>query len=84
MSLGLGDFCVTKFILELQPFVNLSKLLVSDQLNGCIDTDSLNKAVDLLFGLALGNSANDNSTRVSSLLRLFRRFTCCGLSLIVK
>ena len=38
-----------------------------DKLNGCVDLDSLNKAVDLLFGLALGNNADDNLTMVSSI-----------------
>ena len=56
--------------------------MVSDKLNGWVDPDSLNKAVDLLFGLALGT--NDNPTMVSSIWRLFRGFTCCGLTLIVK
>ena len=55
-----------------------------DKLNGYVDPDSLNKAVDLLFGLALGNNANDNRTMVSSMLRLFRGFNCCGLTLIAK
>ena len=35
-----------------------------DKLNGCVDPDRLNKAVDLLFGLALGNNANNNPTIV--------------------
>ena len=35
-----------------------------DKLNGCVDPDSLNKAVDLLFGLALDNIANVNPTMV--------------------
>ena len=38
-----------------------------DKLSGCKDPDSLNKAVDLLFGLALGNKANDNPIMVSSI-----------------
>ena len=32
----------------------------SAKLNGCVDPDNLNKAVVLVFGLALG--ANDNPT----------------------
>ena len=38
-----------------------------DKLSGCEDPDSLNKAVDLLFGLALGNNANDNPTMVPTI-----------------
>ena len=60
------------------------KVTKYDKLNGCIDPDSLNKALDLLFGLVLGNSTNDNPTMVSSIWRLFRGFTCCGSTLIVK
>ena len=41
--------------------------MFKNKLNGCVDPDSLNKAVDLLFGLALGNSAKDNPTMVSSI-----------------
>ena len=41
--------------------------LTYDKLNGCADPDSLNKAVDLLFGLALGNNTNDNSIMVLSI-----------------
>ena len=37
------------------------------KLNGCEDPDSLNKAVDLLFDLALGKNANDNPIMVSSI-----------------
>ena len=39
----------------------------SDKLNDCVDPDSLNKAVALLLGHALGNNANDNPTMVSSI-----------------
>ena len=53
-------------------------------LNDCVDLDSLNKAVTLLLSHALGTNANDNLTMVSSILRLFRGFTCCGLTLIDK
>ena len=35
--------------------------------NGSVDPDSLDKAVVLLFGFALGNSAEDNLTMVSSI-----------------
>ena len=42
-------------------------LIRLDKLNGSVDPDSSNKAVDLLFGLALGNNANDNPTMVSSI-----------------
>ena len=38
-----------------------------DKLGGYEDPDNLNKTVDLLFGLALGNNANDNPTMVSSI-----------------
>ena len=37
------------------------------KLNGCVDPESLNKAVDLLFVLALDNNANNNPTMVSSI-----------------
>ena len=52
----------------MQPCLNclcLDKVL--RYVSGCEDPDSLNKAVDLLFGLALGNNTNDNPTMVSSI-----------------
>ena len=36
------------------------EFIQNDKLNGCVDPDSLNKAVDLFFGLALGNKDNCN------------------------
>ena len=36
-------------------------------LNDCVDLDSLNKAVALLLGHALGNNANENPTMVSAI-----------------
>ena len=48
--------------------MNFDNILLSgDKLNSCVDPDSLDKAVVLLFGLALGNNANDNLTMVSSI-----------------
>ena len=44
-----------------------------DKLNGCIDPDSLNKAVDLLFGLALGNNAKKFCEIILNLGKWFRR-----------
>ena len=37
------------------------------KLNCYVDPDSLNKSLDLLFGLALGNNANENPSIVSSI-----------------
>ena len=44
-----------------------TSLILINKLNDCVDPDSLNKAVVLLFGLALGNNANNNPTVVSSI-----------------
>ena len=40
---------------------------MQDKLSGCEDPDSLSNALDLLFGLALGNNANDNPALVSTI-----------------
>ena len=37
------------------------------KLNGCVDPDSLNKAVVLLFGLALCNNTKDILTMILSI-----------------
>ena len=51
-------------------FINtqgLGGIKKQDKLNGRVDPDSLNKAMYLLFGLALGINAKDNPTMLSSI-----------------
>ena len=61
----------------------LSSSNLHDKLNGCVDPDSLNKAVDLLLVLLLAIKLMKTRPWFR-LYDLFRGFTCCGLTLIVK